>query len=228
VTARTGAVLVALAVVPLAAANHTGDRWEGTWRVSPTSFATTLVLRPSTAATTRAQAPPCVSPGTLYAGAYSGGRTGTVAACARRFELVGRLYESGRRVGDLSLTWSLAVLPDGTLGSPTFDGTSSIGGSRAVSGTWLRHGGNIPTTTRKPGSAAQRAAAVARAVVERNARACKLKIVRATARSLGGGRWRVTVRVVIGGSATDSIWIVVGRRVTAGDPLAAEIEHGCP
>jgi hypothetical protein len=132
--------LLALVLVPAASANHTNDRWEGTWRVASGAFATTLVLRPPDAA--RAQAPSCGGAATraFYTGTYAGGRSGTIAACADRYALRGVLFEAGKRVGDVTASWALEVAPDGTVGAGTFEGDYSTGGGRTRwSATWVNH-----------------------------------------------------------------------------------------
>jgi hypothetical protein len=220
--------LAALGVVSLAAAHHTGDRWEGTWRVAAGAFASTLVLRPASDTATRAQAPSCTGQRRLYTGSYSGGRAGTIAACTTGSALDGRLYENGKRIGEISIVWALAVSPDGTLGAPSFSGAYTIGARRRLSGTWLRHGGSIPTTKRpQTGLTAQQAAARVEAILRRNRARCELTWTTVVARRAGRG-WRVTASVRTFGNPGNAAWNVVGTRVSAAEPLAAEIEAGCP
>lgn len=221
--------VLALCAVPAALADVTGDKWEGTWRVSSGALAGTLVFKPATDAATRVQAPPCAGK-RLYAGAYSGRRNGTIAACAGGFALAARLYEAGRRVGDFSITWELAVSPDGTVGAPTFRGRYSAAGARgAWAGTWLRHGGTIPKAKPKSSAGGGAAGAVAKveAILRKNKASCEMTWTKVVARRLGTG-YAVTATVSTFGNAGRATWNVVGSRVAPAEPLAADISIGCP
>ena len=67
-----------------------------------------------------------------------------------------------------------------------------------------------------------------RAILNRNARRCGLAIQSISARTTTQG-WQVTALVRIrGGTPSAASWNVVGSRVAAADPLAAEIARGCP
>jgi hypothetical protein len=220
---------VALCLAPTAAGDIAGDRWEGTWRLSSGAFAGTLVLRPSADPSTRAQAPTCSgSKRVLYTGAYSGRRSGTVAACGTGFDLAGRLYEGGKRVGDFSITWELAVSPDGSVGAPTFSGTYSLGGARKWSGTWLRHGGEIPKAKAASGTtAAAQAVARVEAILRKNKSKCEMTWTKVAARR-SGSRWIVTASVTTFGNPGQAVWNIVGPRIAPAEPLAADISAGCP
>ncbi len=73
-----------------------------------------------------------------------------------------------------------------------------------------------------------KAVATVRAILNRNARRCRLAIQSISARTTTQG-WQVTALVRIrGGTPSAASWNVVGSRVAAADPLAAEIARGCP
>ena len=217
----TAAVLLALCVAAAAAGDVAGDHWEGTWRVEPGAFAGTVVLRPSA----DARAPVC--PGKTYTGGYSGRRSGAVAACGTELSLRGRLYEAGKRVGDISLAWELAVLPDGTVGAPTFRGTYSVAGQRGrLSATWLHHGGAIPKPQPSTGGATSPVARV-EAMLHRNKAKCRLTWSSLTTRR-SGKIWFVSANVSTFGHPSRATWEVVGTKIVPADQLAAEILVGCP
>jgi hypothetical protein len=223
--------VVALCLVSAAAAGVTGDKWEGTWRVGPGTFAGSFVLRPATDAGTRAHAPACAgAKRVFYMGAYSGRRAGTVAACGSGYGLAGRLYEGGKRVGDFSITWELSVSPDGTVGAPTFRGRYSVGGSAGSwSGMWLRHGGTIPSSKAGGGAPTSQGQAVARveAILRKNKAKCQMTWTKIVARG-SGTRWTVTASVSTFGNPGQASWNIVGTRMAPADQLASEIEVGCP
>jgi hypothetical protein len=192
------------------------------------------VLRPSTDASTRAQAPACSgAKRVLYTGAYTGRRSGTVAACGTGFDLAGGLLEAGKRIGEFSITWELSVSPDGSVGAPTFSGTYSVAGAAGKwSGTWLRHGGALPKA--KPtgggsGSAISAAQATAQveAILRKNRAKCEMMWTRIVARR-SGSRWTVAASVTTFGNAGQATWNIVGARVAPAEPLAADISAGCP
>jgi hypothetical protein len=219
--------LVALGAAPAALAGGAGgDKWEGTWRVDAGAFASTFVLRPASDAGTRAQAPPC--PGAqraFYTGGYSGRRNGTVAACASGYSLRGRLYEGGKRVGDVAILWELAVTPDGSVGSPTFRGTYTAAGTRGRwSARWLRHGGTLPTAPTGGGAASP--AARVEAMLRRNKAACRMTWSKLTARR-SGKLWVVSANVSTFGHPGRARWEVVGTKIVPADQLAFEIMNGC-
>jgi hypothetical protein len=67
-----------------------------------------------------------------------------------------------------------------------------------------------------------------RAILNRNAGRCRLRALSTSARSTSQG-WQVTALVTIrGGTPRAATWNVVGKRVAAADPLAADINAGCP
>lgn len=218
--------VAALALVPAAAADVTGDKWEGTWRVPSGALAGALVFKPATDAATRAKAPLCAGK-KLYAGAYGGGK-GTVAACAGGYTLAGRLYSGPKRIGDFSIKWELAVTPDGSIGAPTFTGSFAAGSSRGSwSGTWLRHGGTIPGGGGGGAPTAQQAVARVEAILRKNKARCELTWTTVVAHRIPKG-YKVTANVSTFGNRGQASWNVVGTKMAPADQLASEIEVGCP
>jgi Tol biopolymer transport system component len=72
------------------------------------------------------------------------------------------------------------------------------------------------------------AIASVRAILNRNAKRCRLTVLSLTARSTSSG-WQVTAVVTIrGGTPGAASWNVVGKKIAAADPLAADIAAGCP
>jgi hypothetical protein len=82
-------------------------------------------------------------------------------------------------------------------------------------------------TVTLPNPARERAIALVRAILKKNAARCELRVLGVAARKIPNG-WRVSARVTTFGNAGTAEWNVIARRVAAAEPLAADIAKGCP
>lgn len=89
-------------------------------------------------------------------------------------------------------------------------------------------GSTNPTVVLGSRISAERAVGLVTKVLLRHKSACHLRIRSIAVSSRIPRGWRVTTKLRIFGRRDTAHWNVVGKRVTAGDPLAADIANDCP
>jgi hypothetical protein len=89
-------------------------------------------------------------------------------------------------------------------------------------------GGTAPPTLAKgPIQTAHEANLIIEKIINKNAVDCQITTYRLEARGTTG-KWSIKGQLTIGGKSAVANWTIVGRKVVPANPLAADIDAGCP